>query len=221
LDPLGRDEFSVALTYTDAGRLVDSLGALRYSDAIAYWTHRLDRLELSAGGGFRFAATRGSTAETWASGSAVLWVVDRAAIVISAGRALADIARGVPSVRYLSVSVRLGTGLHLSSADLHVRRDRIQLDDGSIAVRAGADSQRLVSVRLGAVSTVELMADFTDWEAVSMDRAPSGEWRIERTIAPGTHRVAIRVNGGKWIVPPNLPRVADEFGGDVGLVIVP
>jgi hypothetical protein len=65
------------------------------------------------------------------------------------------------------------------------------------------------------------MADFTDWEPVPMDRATTGEWRVERLIARGTHRVAIRVDGGTWIVPPNLPSVADEFGGEVGIVIVP
>jgi hypothetical protein len=50
---------------------------------------------------------------------------------------------------------------------------------------------------------------------------PNGEWRVERVIAPGPHRVAIRVDGGPWRVPPNLPRVADDFGGEVGIVIVP
>jgi hypothetical protein len=50
---------------------------------------------------------------------------------------------------------------------------------------------------------------------------PNGEWSITRAISPGTHRIAIRVSGGGWMVPPNLPRVADDFGGEVGIVIVP
>ena len=72
----------------------------------------------------------------------------------------------------------------------------------------------------GRRRAVELMADFTDWEAV---RCTASGWRmaIERLIARGTHRVAIRIDGGQWIVPPNLPRVADEFGGEVGIVVVP
>jgi hypothetical protein len=54
-----------------------------------------------------------------------------------------------------------------------------------------------------------------------MTQLPNGDWTLERGIAPGTHRVAIRVNGGAWVVPPNLPHVSDEFGGEVGLLIVP
>ena len=54
-----------------------------------------------------------------------------------------------------------------------------------------------------------------------MIQLPNGDWTVERVVAPGTHRVAIRVNGGPWAVPPNLPHVSDEFGGEVGLLIVP
>ena len=88
-------------------------------------------------------------------------------------------------------------------------------------MRAGDDSLRTVTVRLRAAMTVELMADFTEWEPVSMIQLPNGDWTVERVVAPGTHRVAIRVNGGPWAVPPNLPHVSDEFGGEVGLLIVP
>lgn len=221
LDPLGRDELSLAVAYTRAAPVADSIRFPRYADALGYWTHKLERVELSAGGGFRFAAGHGSAAETWASGSGVLWIVERAAIVVTGGRALADIARGVPSVRYLSLSVRVASSPHIDRAPILVRHETTARDDGSLIVRVGADSVRVLSLRLPTASTVDLMADFTDWEPVPMERAPSGEWRVERFIAPGTHRVAIRVDGGKWIVPPNLPRVADEFGGDVGIVILP
>lgn len=221
LDPLGRDELSMAVSYTRSEQTAGDLTLPRYADAIGYWTHALERFELSAGGGFRFAAKHGSAAQSWASGNAVLWVLDRAAIVAAGGRALADVARGVPSVSYLSLSVRWGNGRHIERVPMPVRHVRTLDDDGSLEVGAPADSLHTVSVRFGTAAAVELMADFTDWEAVPMHREPGGEWRIERFIARGTHRVAIRIDGGKWIVPPNLPRVADEFGGDVGLVVVP
>jgi hypothetical protein len=54
-----------------------------------------------------------------------------------------------------------------------------------------------------------------------MTQLPNGEWTLERIVARGTHRVAIRVNGGSWGAPPNLPHVTDEFGGEAGLLIVP
>jgi len=70
---------------------------------------------------------------------------------------------------------------------------------------------------------VEIMADFTDWEPVSLTRTASSEreWSVALPLSAGSHRLAVRIDGGGWVVPPNLPRVADEFGGEVGLLTVP
>jgi hypothetical protein len=39
-------------------------------------------------------------------------------------------------------------------------------------------------------------------------------------VAPGQYQMNMRINGGKWIVPPGLLLMVDEFGGAVGLLIV-
>ena len=41
-----------------------------------------------------------------------------------------------------------------------------------------------------------------------------------RGAAPegSAHHVVVRIDGGKWIAPANLPRLDDELGGTVGLV---
>lgn len=220
LDPLGRDELSVAATFTNSTAR-DSIGRIRYTDAIGYWTHRSPGVELNAGGGLRVNVLGSPRGESWGSASAALWMTDRAAIVVAAGRALPDISRGIPSVRYLSLSVRLAARTSVPALSIHVRHDRPDDGDGRLDVRQMDDSSRVVSVRLPLATSVEMMADFTDWEAVPLTRMPNGDWQLERPIASGTHHVAIRVDGGKWIIPPNLPRVQDEFGGEVGIVIVP
>jgi len=223
LDPLGRDELSAAYAYSDAGLpATPSAPRARYTDAVAYWAHRGDWIELSFGAGARTHHRRDSLVESWASGSATLWLSRRAALVASAGRALADETRGVPSVRYLSFALRFGWRPSRPSDALLVRHTPRDDDGGRLDVHGGADSLRVVTVRQAtAVTSVEIMGDFTDWEPVALTSMPNGEWRIERVITPGPHRVAIRVDGGPWRVPPNLPRVADDFGGEVGIVIVP
>ena len=40
-------------------------------------------------------------------------------------------------------------------------------------------------------------------------------------MRPGPHKLLLRVNGGEWLAPPNLPTVEDEFGGRVAMVVVP
>jgi hypothetical protein len=67
---------------------------------------------------------------------------------------------------------------------------------------------------------VELSGDFTGWKAVPLVATPGDAWRISLPIAPGTHQVNIRVNGGRWMVPPGLPPILDEFGGAAGLLVV-
>lgn len=222
-DETGRDEISAALAYTDAAVLPDSASRLGYADAIAYWTHRTGRFELLVGGGVRAQSLGQPTPQSWGSATAVMWFAPGAGIVLSGGRALADAARGVPSARYVSAALRFGGKRGLPSMVAQAGRERPDEDGGGgrIDVNVGGDSLRIVTVRLRSANSVELMADFTDWEPVSMSLMPNGDWAVERIVAPGTHRVAIRVNGGVWTVPPNLPHVSDEFGGEVGLLIVP
>jgi hypothetical protein len=221
LDPLGRDQLSLALAYTDAGRPIGGAARVRYTDVLGYWSHAGEWLDLSLGAGIRIRVSRANLGDSWASGSAALWLSPRAALVASAGRALADETRGVPSVRYLSLALRFGWRAGRPAGALLVRHAARVDDSGRLDVRAAGDSLRVITVRDTAATGIEIMGDFTDWEPVVMTSMPNGEWRIERVIAPGPHRVAIRVDGGPWRVPPNLPHVADDFGGEVGIVIVP
>jgi hypothetical protein len=134
---------------------------------------------------------------------------------------LEDVSRGVPTTRYLSAAIRFDRSSAAPAIVTRAARNGPELDGGRIDVNVRGDSLRIVTVRLRSARAIELMADFTDWEPVSMLQTPNGDWTIERAITPGTHRVAIRADGGAWSVPPNLPRVTDEFGGEVGLLIVP
>jgi hypothetical protein len=223
LDDLGRDELSVALAYTSSGKSSgntgDTLGSIRYGDLVGYWTHRAGLLELSAGGGVRLSQQSYLVGQPWGSTNAVFWIGNQTALVFSAGRALADVARGVPSVRYLSLAVRIGRRPQSAGMPLRVTR-RASEDDGRLEVRED-DSLRVVTIHLPLAAGVELMADFTDWAPMAMTKTVTGDWRVELAIPPGTHRLAIRIDAGAWIVPANLPRVQDDFGGEVGILIVP
>jgi hypothetical protein len=221
LDPLGRDELSAALAYTGAGIGADTGLLIRYGDAIGYWSHRSGPVELLVGGGLRAISISRSQYQSWGSASAVLWFSPNAALVLAGGTALADVTRGVPTTRYVSAAIRFGRSSAPPAIVTRAARDSPEVDGGRIDVNVRGDSLRIVTVRLRSAKAVELMADFTDWEPVSMMQTPNGDWTIERAIAPGTHRVAIRADGGLWSVPPNLPRVTDEFGGEVGLLVVP
>jgi hypothetical protein len=69
-------------------------------------------------------------------------------------------------------------------------------------------------------ATIEIAGSFTNWEPVLLVRR-GGAWELDRPIPSGAHRVLIRVDGGEWFVPANLPAAADDFGGTVGILTVP
>ena len=78
----------------------------------------------------------------------------------------------------------------------------------------------MLEVRATGASTVEVMGDFTDWAPVTLSR-DGNVWRLSRALSPGPHRIALRIDGGEWTTPANLPRVTDDLGGAVGLMTVP
>ena len=234
LDPLGANELSGAVAFTrlDADRLPDRewedlgepYGILGFGDAAGYWTHDRGRLQVLVGGGVRFGIRQLDRTTPWATASTTVWLSPRLGLTGAVGRALADVLRGVPTVRYASLSLRIGFTDRPGAATLKGGRAPSDDDAGPrVAVRRGDGELRVVSVVAPRASSVEMMADFTDWEPVSLTRSATGrgEWTLARPLSAGSHRVAVRIDGGDWIVPPNLPRVADEFGGAVGLLIVP
>jgi hypothetical protein len=190
-------------TVATNGRLTSDL--IAYADLTAAWRRDHHGWSANVSFGARGFAS-GVSSDVWAAGEAAAWVTRRIALVASAGRALEDPIRGVPSARYIGASVRI-------AAQPHERLGEVT------APRVIAGRERL-EIDLPSATTVELMADFTGWTPVPLTRAGS-VWRLERPIAPGLHRVAIRVDGGEWTAPPGLPRATDDLGGVVGLITVP
>jgi len=72
-----------------------------------------------------------------------------------------------------------------------------------------------------SATTVDVAGEFTDWRAVALRRAGEGTWECVLPMSSGVHRINVRVDGGRWTAPEGTTRVADEFGGEVGIVAVP
>jgi hypothetical protein len=54
-----------------------------------------------------------------------------------------------------------------------------------------------------------------------MTEAKPGEWETFVVLSPGSHRANVRIDGDRWVVPPGLPSIEDEFEGRVGVFVVP
>jgi hypothetical protein len=93
-------------------------------------------------------------------------------------------------------------------------------DGLAFSIAEGERGMRIVRVVAAGARTVELMGDFTSWEPIALIAEEGGVWVARLDIAPGVHRVNIRIDGGEWIAPPGLSSVADDFGGQVGVFVV-
>jgi hypothetical protein len=77
-----------------------------------------------------------------------------------------------------------------------------------------------VVLRVPVARSVELSGDFNRWSAVAMTQTAAGVWEATIALAPGTHRVNVRIDGDAWTAPPGLPAVNDEFSGRVGILVI-
>jgi len=213
----GAHRFGVDLSLTRTGsqtvnRVVPLEGST-YLDGAAWWRLELGGLSLGATAGVRDAQRGIVTGGAWASADASLWLTPHSALVLSAGRTLEDAVRGVPSATYASVAIRLAVRPHVTL------RRRVVAGPRARARRA-ASGEAIVEVFAPRASRVEIAADFTGWAPVSLARSDDA-WQLSRPVAAGAHRITVRIDGGEWIVPPNLPKVEDDLGSSAGVIIIP
>jgi hypothetical protein len=216
------------------------VGEVRYADAAANARWQGARGELSLTSGYRArASTELRGVRAWVEGWGSVWLGPRVAVVGGAGVFPFDQVQGLPGGRYVSAAVRLASRRPAVSdpalrAELllpyEVRRLRAARADHFVVEERDAGS-RVLRLLVPGATRVEIMGDFTDWTPVALvhrarkgagrDRRDAADaWEVELVVAPGVHRVNVRVDGGPWRPPTGLSVVRDEFGGEVGLLVV-
>ena len=84
----------------------------------------------------------------------------------------------------------------------------------------GAGGARAILLRAPGATRVELSADFTGWQPAEARHVGGELWELRVRVAPGLHRLVVRLDGGRWTVPAGLPPAPDDFGGEVGVLVV-
>lgn len=153
-------------------------------------------------------------AEMWYSVVASYRVTPGTLVRAGAGGYPTDYIRQLPNGSYASLGVRFERG----------KRQQVDWyqppDLPAFRVDTIAGGARVIRVRAPRALKVELSGDFTDWTPLPMRALDGGAWELVLPIAAGTYRVSVRVDGGAWSAPPGLVPVADEFNGEVGVVVI-
>ncbi len=214
---------SVTTTWQGRVRHLDLVGAVR-------WTS--PGIELEARAGARPwvqnpQAVSVARAEAFGEITAVVPLSQRLAISFGGGKSPSDPVRQVLGAAYLSAGLRWRAfGRQARSMPVHttsvLRGRRVPSDErGPLLEIAGSAERRTLRVHAANSNSVELMADFTDWVAVRLVQVAPSVWEISLAVPAGVHRVNIRLDGGPWSAPGGTRLEQTEFGGAVGIVVVP
>jgi hypothetical protein len=170
---------------------------------------------VSARAGMRLIAARESRVP-WGDVEATVPLSDRFAAVVVGGWQPVASATSDRSGRFLALGMRLlPRPLHHRPLPLGV-----SAREGSLSISEAMQGVRVVRLRASLARVVELSGDFTGWRPIALDAAEGGEWTTSLPLAPGTYKVAVRIDGGRWVAPPGTPRVTDDFGGESGIIVV-
>ncbi|UCG88666.1 MAG: glycogen-binding domain-containing protein [Gemmatimonadota bacterium] len=160
----------------------------------------------------------------------LLPVHDLIAAQVAGGRYPSDPIRGVIAANYVSIGVRI-EAFNTRGATPSVEpsmysretegSEALAPGEASLTVRSSSRLNRIICVAAPGAESVELSGDFTDWRALPLSRTSPECWEITVPIPSGAYRVNVRLDGGRWVVPRGLRIEDDEFGGRVGILVIP
>jgi hypothetical protein len=199
------------------------------SRRVAYrWSQLEARMDWSYGrlaltGSLATGRTESPRADSLSGAGALVWGRVNGAYMLSgrtsliAGLGSQPAPRGrAPTARFATVGVRFSPAMLLREplpAPVRPAASSFSLSQLEPGI------YRLV-IRVPSARSVELSGDFNRWTAVAMQQTAPGVWEVALALAPGTHRVNVRIDGDRWTAPPGLPAVNDEFSGRVGILVV-
>ena len=152
----------------------------------------------------------------WAQAYAGVRLSPKVSLEAAAGSYPRDIT-GFDQGRYLNLGLRLSVGRAGSAATAPLPSSA-GVPEFEI-VRVAGDAVRL-TLPVSEATTVAIAGDWNDWAPAPMERTADLRWTVTLPLAAGTHRFALVVDGGRWMVPPGVTRLPDDFGGEYGLLIV-
>lgn len=173
----------------------------------------MGRVSFNAMAGERFGSDFES--RSFWTGDLAVRVASSLAITVNTSRLPPDQLLRLHGGQFTSLGLRIG-GVSGNSRKVPARIDPLAVEIVS--------ASEMVTVRFaipGARNSATISGEFSNWQPVELNRLEDGRWEAKFKGGAGLYRMNIRADGGAWTVPPGLRTVADDFGGVVGLLVVP
>ena len=214
----------VDATLTAQPTVVDD--SIRYTDMTAEGQWRVGMLDLGAVAVKRAGSRLPSFTQNpsvWGSVSAAAWLLPRVALLASAGTYPVDYTQGFPGGVFASVGVRISLTRAARTIPSRLTLEPVAsaASVSELELQGSAGGRRILRLKVPGARTVEVTGDFTGWAPHMLSRQAGGWYSLDMPLSPGTYQMNVRINGGKWLPPPSLTTVTDEFGGLTAVLIVP
>lgn len=216
-------ETSLAATWTAV-----AVGDTAYRDLQGRvgWRAVSGAFDVEAGVGTRFT-TPGPPAHTYGDVSAVVRLTQWMELVAAAGSYASDPVRGTIASRFVTAGVRLtprpraaAVRQMAASVSPYAAEAPPSLTGARVSIEQ-ADDRSILVVEAPGARLVEVMGDFTGWLPVALDASGAGLFRYALPLPAGVQRFNLRLDGGPWGVPQGVTVESDDFGGSVGVLVVP
>ena len=200
---------------------------IAYTDAVLTPRFEWQGVALEARGGVRFVhrtiAFEEREHRAFGSIGATWWARPDVAVVATLGRDLADLTQGLPDSRYFTFAVRARLRSGARSPAAAPARQVVRGAAPDVLLERGpAGGAQLRVLTAANARQVEVAATFTEWAVVSLEPDGGGAWTLDAPVPSGPHRLIVRVDGGAWTPPANLPSLVDEeLGVTAGIVTIP
>jgi hypothetical protein len=202
---------------------------IKYVDSELTAHYENAHVALDATGGYRAGGQLprfGSSRRAWGGVSVTAWLTAHVGIVMSAGTYPVDLTQGFPGGRYFVVNLRIAPARLRRGLAVRPSLDALTVTPSGdttteLVMQKTPNGTWELRVRAPGAGRVELNGDFTSWQPMPMTSLSDGWWTLTLTLASGTHELNVRVDGGPWTVPAGLLSLDEEFGGRVGLLVIP
>lgn len=177
---------------------------IRYFDGLAGLTYTDRHVTVSALGGVR---TGDLGDEPWGQGQLEWRITPILQLEAAIGNYPADIT-GFTEGFFVSAGFRIGT------------RRRDIPPERSVTVRRLGEAETQVTFVVRDAEAVAIAGEWNAWTPTPLTRIDGSHWRATLPLGPGAYRFALVIGDDRWMVPEGIPAMPDDFGGEVGLLLI-
>ncbi len=178
--------------------------SLWFGDGLLAATLTTPSVTVSAMGGMRIGDLGD---EPWAQGTVEWRLSPHVQLETAIGTYPADLT-GFTEGFFVNAGIRIGT------------RRSPAIPTPLVDVTRIGEQEVQVTFSIRDAADVGIAGEWNAWTPTPLSKIDGTHWRVTLPLGPGAYHFSLVVDGDRWVVPDGVPKMPDDFGGEVGLLLV-